>query len=149
LDRLERLGEPALHGGGEVVAERLELVERALEVLALRREVDQPFLLALVLLLGERIDLAEGLTAPLEALDPLRQLVTVVALGRIGPGFAEPAASLVGLGVEAGPLDVEDVEPLGGLGCGPAEVDLGGAEPAELVGQLAGAGRASVSARTQ
>ena len=58
LDRLRQLG-----------AELLELVEARLEVGALRRELVEPRLLGLVLLLRERVDAAERLAAALEPLE--------------------------------------------------------------------------------
>src|SRR5262249_6625448 len=57
LDVRERLGEPLLDRARQVVAQLLELREARLEVLPLRRELDQPFLLLFVLLLRQRIDL--------------------------------------------------------------------------------------------
>ena len=100
----------------EVVAQLLELVEARFEVRALRRELDEPLLLLLVLLLRERVDLAERLAAALEPLDALGELVAVVAFGRLGAGRFEPAARLVRLGLDARALDVDRAEPLGGLG---------------------------------
>ena len=62
----ERLVEPPVDGLGQLVAERLELRERRLEVRALGRELLETLLLGLVLLLRERIDPAERLAPRLE-----------------------------------------------------------------------------------
>ena len=65
-------------------AQLLELLERALEVLALLDELLEPLLLPRVLLGGERVDLAERLAAPLEALDLRPQLVGLLVGQRLG-----------------------------------------------------------------
>ena len=54
---LERLGEPALDRCRELGAERVELLEAALEVLALRLQVGEPLLLRLVLPRGRAVRL--------------------------------------------------------------------------------------------
>ena len=61
-----------LDGLREVVAERRELLEALLEVLALRRQLGETRPLLVVLLLRERIDLAHPLAPPLEPLDLVR-----------------------------------------------------------------------------
>src|SRR5207245_11150062 len=50
--------EATLDGGGELVAQRLELGEALLEVGPLLAELRQPLLLAVVLLLRQRVDAA-------------------------------------------------------------------------------------------
>ena len=62
-DGIEGLGEAALDGAVEVVPQLGELVEAALEILSLRGQLRQGFLLALVLLGGERIDAPELLAS--------------------------------------------------------------------------------------
>src|SRR5205823_6270185 len=100
LHRIERLVEPALDSLRQLGAQLLELGEALLEILALRRELLEARLLDVVLLLCEWVDLAERLAAALEALRPLGELVTVVALGTVvGAGVLEPAPGLVGLGL--------------------------------------------------
>ena len=64
-DGCERLLEAALDGLGQLVAQALELLQALLEVGALLAELGQALLLALVLLLRQRIDAAERLAAPL------------------------------------------------------------------------------------
>ncbi len=102
----ERLGEALLDGTREVVPKRLELGEALLEIGALRRELDEPLLLLVVLLLRQRVDLPERLAAALEPLDPIRQVLAVVTLRGVGGSGLEPAPRLVGLGVDPRPLDV-------------------------------------------
>ena len=67
LDGREGLGEPRLDGLRQVVAKLLELVQAALQILALRRQLLQALLLGVVLLLRERVHLAERLTPALAA----------------------------------------------------------------------------------
>ena len=62
-DGVKRLGEAALDGAVEVVPQLGELVEAALEILSLRGQLREGFLLALVLLGGERIDPPELLAS--------------------------------------------------------------------------------------
>jgi len=98
LHGLEGLGEAPLDGLGQLRTELLELVEARLEVGPLRRELVEALLLGLVLLLRERVDLAERLAAALEPLDRVRELVAVVAFGRrVRVRMLEPAAGLLGL----------------------------------------------------
>jgi len=114
-DRREGLVEATLDRLGQLGAQLLELLQARLEVGALVGELGEPLPLALVLLLGERVDLAERLPAALEPLDPLRELVAVVALGRLGGSRFEPAARFVGLGLDARSFDVDCAEPLAGF----------------------------------
>ena len=97
LHRLEGLGEPALDRLGRARRELLELLEASLEVGALGRELRRALLLGLVLLLRERVHLAELLAAALEARDRRDELVAVVALGGLGRAAAETALGLVAL----------------------------------------------------
>src|SRR5262249_8918264 len=108
LNRVERLRKAALDGFLELCAQLLELGEALLEVLALCRQLLEPRLLRVVLLLRERIHLPERLAAALEALRALGELVAVVALGAlVGARMLEPAARLVGLRLDACDLDVD------------------------------------------
>ena len=108
LHRVEGLGEAALDRLRQLGAQLLELGEALLEILALRRELLEPRLLGVVLLLRERVDLAERLAAALEPLRALGELVAVVAFGAlVGAGVLEAAARLVGLGLDARDLDVD------------------------------------------
>src|SRR5581483_6959392 len=101
---------------GQLGAQLLELLEAPLAVGALRRELVEAGLLRLVLLLRERVHLAERLSPALEPLRPLGELVPIVALGRlVGVRVLEPAARLVRLGLDAGGLDLDRG---GGLGRG-------------------------------
>ncbi len=69
LDGVEGLLEAPLDGLGQIVAQGLQLVERAFEILALRAQLVEPLLLGGVLLLRERVDAAELLAPPLEPLE--------------------------------------------------------------------------------
>ena len=101
-DGLERLGEPALDRRRELGAERVELLEAALEVLALRLQVGEPLLLRLVLLAGKRVDLAQRHPPRLETGDARRELVAVVASARLDLACRlEPARRVARLGVDA------------------------------------------------
>src|SRR5207302_6769157 len=82
-DRVERLREAPLHRFGQLVAQLLELVEARLEVGPLRDELLEPLLLRCVLLVRERVDLAQRLAPPLEPLDGRRELLGVVAFRRL------------------------------------------------------------------
>ena len=75
----ERLGEAPLDRLRELRAQLLELLQARLQVGALGLELGQPLLLELVLLLGERVDLAELDPPRLEPLDASRQLGAIVA----------------------------------------------------------------------
>src|SRR5438067_3252771 len=108
LHGVERLGEASFDRLRQLRAQLLELGEALLEILALNRELLEARLLRVVLLLRERIHLAERLTAALEPLGALRELVTVVALGAlIRTCLLEAAARLVGPRLDARELDVE------------------------------------------
>ncbi len=108
LHRVEGLGEPRLDRLLQLGAELLELREALLEVGALRCELVEPRLLGVVLLLRERVHLAERLAAALEPVDPLGELVAVVALGGlVGIRVLEAAARFVGLRLDPGDLDVD------------------------------------------
>ena len=139
-DGLERLVEAPLHRLGELVAKLRDLRQRRLEILPLRRELLEPLLLLLVLLLGERIHLAERLAAGIEPLGPRRELGAVVTLcGLVGACLVEAALRLLGLGVEARELDLDCGCPLVRL-VGPLpHLDLGGAEPSQLLPEPGGA----------
>src|SRR6266516_3813183 len=143
-DRGEGLVEAPLDGLGELGPKLLELLQARLEVGALGHELGEALLLALVLLLRERVDLAEGFAAALEPLDPRRQLLAVVAFGRLRAGVLEPAPRLRGLGVEPRTVDVDRGPPLARLGCSPASFGFRRAEPSQLRRKLAGPCRAGV-----
>src|SRR5205823_3967875 len=145
----EGLVEPALDGLGQLGPQLLELLQARLEVFALRDELGETLLLALVLLLGERIDLPESLAAPLEPLDLLRQLVAVVAFRRLGSGLFEPAPGSGGLRLEPRPLHLDGRAPLAGFPCEPPRLGLLPAEPPQLGRELAGPRRTRVDARLQ
>ena len=132
----ERLLEAALDGLGELVAQALELLQALLEVGALVAELGEPLLLALVLLLRERVDAAERLAAALEALELLGQLLGIVALGRLGAGLLDPALELLRLGRERRELDVDRRRTLTGLGRRPSQLGLLRAELAQLLAEL-------------
>ena len=101
--RLERLVEAATHRLGELVAELRDLGEALLQIPPLRRELVEPLLLRLVLLLGQRIDLSERLATGLEPLDARRELVAIVALRDVvGVRVLEPALYFLRLGRRAG-----------------------------------------------
>ena len=107
-------------------------------------------LLGVVLLLRERVHLAERLAAALEPLRALGELVAVVALGAlVGARVLEPAARLVGLGLDARDLDVDRGHALRRARQRLAQLDLGRAEAAQLVAELARARTAGVDVRAQ
>src|SRR5207248_3489229 len=150
LHRVERLREAALDRLRQFRAELLELVEALLEICALRRELLEPRLLRVVLLLRERIDLAEALAAALEALGALVQLFAVVAFrALLGARVGEPPTSLVGLGLDARSLDVDRGRAVGRVGERLPQLDLGRTESAQFLAQLAGACGPSVDACPQ
>ena len=144
-DGSEGLREPALDRLGELRAQPLELLEAPLEVLALRLQVGQPLLLGVVLLLGERVHLAERRSARLEPLGSGGELVAIVALGglcRPPPrAFAAPPRSRPSRRASSTSAVVTRSRRLLEL---LAQPDLRGAEPAELVAELAGSQRPGI-----
>ena len=107
---------------------------------SLRCELLEAYLLAVVLLLRERVHLAERLAPALEALRPLGELVAVVAFGTVvGAGVLEPAPGLVGLGLDARDLDVDCRHARGGVRQCLPQLDLSRAEPAQFVAEMTGA----------
>src|SRR5215210_3000464 len=115
-DRGERLVEAPLDGLCQLHAQLLELLQARLEILALLDELGQALLLALVLLLRQRVDLPERLAAALQALDPLRALV---ALGRLRARLLQAPPGFRCLTLEPRPLDVDAAGTLAGLRRGP------------------------------
>ena len=79
--RGERLVEPPPYGLDELVTELRHLLEALLEVAPLCRELVEALLLGFVLLLRERVDLAESLAPRLQPLHARRELVHVVSFG--------------------------------------------------------------------
>src|SRR5207245_1110877 len=126
-----------LDGARQLVAQLLELLEALLEVGALHRELLEPDLLRLVLLLRQRVDLAELLAPLLVALEPVGELVAILALRRLLAGCLEPPLRLVALRVGARQLDVDRREALTGLGGLLAQLDLLRAEPTQGGAELA------------
>src|SRR5206468_8158627 len=102
--------------------------EAPLEVLSLPRELREPLLLFLVLLLGKRVHLAELLASPLAPLEPLRERVPVIALGGLDSGLLDPALGVLALGFEPRELDVDRGRPFARLRSGPPRLDLRRAE---------------------
>src|SRR5262249_54870897 len=115
-DGLEGLGEPRVDGLGQLGAQLLELGEAALDVLALLDEAVQALLLALLVGLRERVDLAELLAAAFEALRALGEGVAVVALRRLGVDLGEATAGVGEAGAEAGVSDLRGGGALARLG---------------------------------
>src|SRR5262249_20822788 len=111
-DASEGLLEAALDRLRQLRAKLLELLEALLEILPLLYQLLDALLLALVLLLGERIDLAERLAAAAELLQRSLQLLPIVALGGVGGGGLQPAVGLAALGSDGGELDVDGSGPL-------------------------------------
>src|SRR5262249_36037713 len=95
LDGFERLGEARLDRPGEIAAEPLEPLQAALQAGPLLRQLGEPLLLRLVLLLRERVHLPERLAAALAARKLLGQLVAVLAFRGLGPGRREPTLRLL------------------------------------------------------
>src|SRR4029077_10314089 len=92
LHRVERLREAPLDRLRQLCAQLLELLEALLEVLPLRRELLEPRLLRVVLLLRERFHGAERVAPPLEPLGGLGERVAVVALrALVSARVLEPA----------------------------------------------------------
>src|SRR5205814_4896796 len=98
---------------------------------ALRRQLLEPDLLRLVLLLRERVHLTELLAPPLIPPELLGQLVAILAFRRLGVRRVEPPLRLVALRVGARQLDVDRRQPLAGLRRPLAQLELVGAEPAQ------------------
>ena len=99
LDGGKRLFEPPLDGLRQLAPQVLELGEAPLQVLALRLQLREPLLLGLVLLFRERVDLPQRLVPAPQALEPLAELLAVVALRRFRAGRLEPTPRLLGLGL--------------------------------------------------
>ena len=148
-DGCERLGEAALDGLGELVAQALELLEALLEVGALLAELGQPLLLALVLLFRERVDAAEASRRRSSRSSFVGQLFGIVALGGLGAGLLHPPLQLLRLGGERGELDVDGRRTLTGLGGRASQLRLLRTELAQLLAQLLRALAASVGAGTK
>src|SRR4029079_12715432 len=149
LDCGERFREALLDGACKIVAQRLELLQARLEVRPLRRELGQALLLLVVLLLRERIDLTKRFAPTLVAFDLVRELVSVVALRRLGLGRLETAPRLVCSRFAARALYVDCAKPLACLRGQTTDLDLVGPETAELVGECARSRRACVSSCAQ
>src|SRR5205085_10757890 len=131
-------------------AHLLELREALLEILALRRKLFESRLFGFVLLLRERIDLAERLAPALEPFRTLGELVAVVAFGALlRPRVLEPAPRLVGLGLDARDLDVDPGDTRRRVRQALSELHLRGAESPQLVAEPAGACGARVDMGAQ
>ena len=145
LDGRVRLREATLDGLGELGAQLLELSQRALEVVTLLGELGEALPLALELLGGERVHLAERDESPLEPVALDRELLELllVQLGGRDP-LGESPYELGPLRREPGRLDVELGEPRGRLRGGPTQVGFLGAEQAELLAGLRARGGAGV-----
>src|SRR5207253_7008325 len=110
----ERLREAPLDRLRQLAAELVELGERALEVAALRPQLLEVLLLALVLLLRERVDAAQRLAAALEP-DELRLELLARALRcRLRRGLVEPAPRLGRLRLQPRQPDLDRRRPLAG-----------------------------------
>ena len=148
-DAPEGLGEAALDRLGQLRAQLLELREALLEVLALVDQLLDALLLALVLLLRERVDLTERLAAPAQALEGRLELLPVLAVGGLGTRGVESALGLAALGLDGRELDVDRSGSLARFSrCSP-KLGLGRAEPAKLGRELARAGAAGIGAGTE
>src|SRR5207245_10725463 len=117
----------------EVVAERRELLEALLEVPSLRRELGEPRLLLVVLLLRERVDLAHPFAPALEPLDLVGELVAVVAHGGRSSRGLQPPAPCLRLRFDASTVDLNGAQPRAGLRCLPPCFHFRCAETAPLV----------------
>ena len=89
LDGSERLGEARLDRPRQVVAQLLELARATSRDRRAAPKLLEPHFLGVVLLLGERVDLAELLAAAVVALELLGELVAILALGGLGVGGCE------------------------------------------------------------
>jgi hypothetical protein len=127
-DRCVRVGEAALDRRSKLVAQVGELLQALLEVLALRFQLREPLLLGLVLLLRERVDLAELDPPLLETLGSGGELFAVVTLGRLGGRLLEPSACVGSLRLDPGQLDLDLGRALGSVLGTLAQLDLSGAE---------------------
>ena len=108
--------EAPLHGLGELVAELRDLGQRGLQVEPLGRELLEARLLLLVLLLGERIDLAERLAAASSrSARAASSARSSPSAGSSAPASARRRCGLLGLGLEAGQLDLHLGRALGRL----------------------------------
>src|SRR5262245_39496756 len=130
---------------GQLGAERIELLEAPLEVLALGLEIGEPLLLRLVLLPRKRIDLPECHPPRLEPLGPHGELAAVVAFRRLDVARSREAPGRVTrLGVDAGDLDLCSSQ------CGTclvellAQADFGRPQRPQLLAGLTGPRRARV-----
>ena len=89
------------------------------------------------------------IAALLEPLGAHRELVALVALGRLGGGLFEPAAGVGRLGLDPGQLDLDLRRALRGLLGALPQLDLGCTELSQRCPQLARAGGACVDARPE
>ena len=121
----ERLGEAPLDRLRELRAQLLELLQARLQVGALRLELRQPLLLERVLLLGERVHLAELDPPRLEPLDASRQLGAIAVVRRLGVGLVAPPARIGRVGFDPGELDLDLGRSLGCVLGRLAKLDLG------------------------
>src|SRR5438067_2432403 len=156
-ERLGDVGEVPLHGGerlleaaldrlGQLLPQLLQLREAPLEVLALGRELGQPLLLFLVLLLGKGVHSAERLAPALEAREPLGEGVGVVPLSRCRAGPLESPARRRLLGLQPRHLDVNRRRPLADLGGAATELGLARRKLTQGTGRVAGSRATRVDA---
>ena len=150
LDGGVRVRKAPLDRLSEVVANPLELGERALEVLTLPSELCQALGLLGVLLGRERVDLPESLPTALQALDGLQQFLPL--------GFGEllrlrlllePAPELRDLRLEAGTFDRDRCEALARLSRRAPELGFAPAEAPKLFAELSRAGAARIDLRSE
>jgi hypothetical protein len=103
-----------------------------------------------VLLGGERVDLPQGLTASLKALDLRPQLVHLFVGESFGAfALGEALEDALALTLEARSLDGDRGEPLACLARGPAQLGLARTESAQLLAELRGAASARIHAGPQ
>src|SRR5204862_7794003 len=142
--------EPPLDRLRELHAQLLELGKALFEILALRGQLLEPRLLRVVLLLRERVHLAERLPPALQPLGTLRELVAVVALGAlVRPRMVETAPRLVRLRLDARDLDLDRRDACRSVRQRLPQLDFGRAEPTQLLSEPAGAGASGVDACAQ